>query len=167
MALAAAHSLLHQNVYDSVRDEYVETGSDTIPVDLYFDESIAGADNEDAEGALSNAVGFVSTLSKLDGLVLMDLDLRVRGFGVEITAPEIEIDVVTVRAGNSTVGRKVALERFGTRHRSMFRYCAANPGSVGFVLSEDGPVRAVLRHSNKVLVWDNIRLRPSGIEEVA
>ena len=89
------------------------------------------------------------------------------GFGVEITAPEIEIDVVTVRAGNSTVGRKVALERFGTRHRSMFRYCAANPGSVGFVLSEDGPVRAVLRHSNKVLVWDNIRLRPSGIEEVA
>lgn len=33
--------------------------------------------------------------------------------------------------------------RFGTRHQSMMRLCFARPGSVGFVVSQDGNVRAI------------------------
>ena len=167
LALAASSWFVRQNVYDSVQHEFIETGSDAIPVDRYYDESIAAADNRDADRALSDAVGFVALLSRVDGLVLMDHDLRVLGFGAEITAPDTDVKVVTARTGRSTTGRQLALERFGTRHRSMFRYCAAHPGSVGFVISADGPVRAVLRHRDRVLMWDNVRLRPSGIDEVA
>jgi len=35
--------------------------------------------------------------------------------------------------------------RIGTRHRSMFRYCYAHDTSVGFVISEDGDLRAIRR----------------------
>lgn len=48
----------------------------------------------------------------------------------------------------------------------MFRYCAANPGSLGFVLSDDGPVRAILCRRNKVLLWENIRLEPVNLDDL-
>ena len=49
-------------------------------------------------------------------------------------------------------------EKFGTRHRSMFRYCSEDDLSVGFVVSNDGPVRSVIKSKKCVYVWDNIQL---------
>jgi hypothetical protein len=158
LALAVGHGFVKEDVFELLHDDYMETESDTLPIDLYFEEVVADGEKEDAEEALSAAIGFVGSLSRVDGLVLMSADLHVTGFGVEITAPEIDVDVVSVRSGGSSQGKKIRLERFGTRHRSMFRYCAAHSGAVGFVLSEDGPVRAVLRQRNKVLLWDNVQL---------
>jgi hypothetical protein len=158
LALKTGHGFVEHGALDVLHDEYMETDSETMPLALYFDERNADGESEDAEEALSGAIGFVASLSRMDGLVLMNSDFTVRGFGVEITAPEMNLEVVTVPNGRMTRGRKVHLEGFGTRHRSMFRYCAAHPGSVGFVLSEDGPVRAVLRHTNRVLLWENIQL---------
>ena len=50
-------------------------------------------------------------------------------------------------------------ERFGTRHRSMIRYCAAVPGSIGVVVSQDGDVRIATSRSEGVLVWENVKLQ--------
>ncbi len=41
----------------------------------------------------------------------------------------------------------------------MIRQCARDPESVGFVISQDGDVRAITRVGNAVLMWDNIRLQ--------
>ena len=167
MALAAGYGVAQQNVSTTLRADYTRQDADSIPADLYFDESIIEGEKDDAERALSEAIEFVSTLSRLDGLVLMSPDLSVRGFGVEIVAPEMKGEVTICRSPNTTKGKKANLERFGTRHRSMFRYCAANPGSLGFVLSEDGPVRAILPYGDRVLMWENIRLEPVGLDDLA
>jgi hypothetical protein len=53
---------------------------------------------------------------------------------------------------------------FGTRHRSMMRYCAAVPGSVGFVVSQDGDVRAITRVRDDLVVWENVKLRLDDFE---
>jgi hypothetical protein len=50
------------------------------------------------------------------------------------------------------------MNHFGTRHRSMMRHCAAYPDSVGFVVSQDGDVRAISRVGEQIVLWDNIRL---------
>jgi hypothetical protein len=44
------------------------------------------------------------------------------------------------------------------RHRSMIRYCASNEDSVGFVVSQDGDVRAITAVKNHVVVWENVRI---------
>ena len=41
----------------------------------------------------------------------------------------------------------------------MLRYCATNPKSIGFVVSQDGDVLAVTESHNRVLLWDNVRIQ--------
>jgi hypothetical protein len=39
----------------------------------------------------------------------------------------------------------------------MMRYCYAVPGSVGFVISQDGEIRAMTRVGDDLVFWDSIR----------
>ena len=56
--------------------------------------------------------------------------------------------------------------QYGTRHRSMMSYCAAVPGSVGFVISQDGNVRVVTQVRGRLVMWNNIKLQLYGFETV-
>ncbi len=119
-----------------------------------------GGDGEDATYALDGAVAFVAALSQVDGLILMGPGLNVRGFGVEITVrngPKYVYlaDRATI-AGRALAG--VEVSHFGTRHRSMFRYCNAHPGSVGFVISQDGDIRAITKVGRMLVMWENLNL---------
>lgn len=41
----------------------------------------------------------------------------------------------------------------------MIRYCFQVPGSVGFVVSQDGDVRVMTRVGDDLVYWDSIRLQ--------
>jgi hypothetical protein len=90
----------------------------------------------------------------------MDGGLEVKGFGVEITARE-EPKVV-LAAGDATASadlcRPVDFTHYGLRHRSMMRYCDRTPGSVGFVVSQDGTIRALAKDGERLVLWDTIQL---------
>lgn len=47
---------------------------------------------------------------------------------------------------------------FGTRHRAIFSHCWENVGSIGFVISQDGDIRAITRIENRLIMWENIRV---------
>jgi hypothetical protein len=38
----------------------------------------------------------------------------------------------------------------------MMRYCNEHPGSLGFVISQDGDIRATMRHDGRLILWENI-----------
>jgi hypothetical protein len=141
--------------------ECSEEESDTIPAGLHFDQVCSENNQSDANDALSGAIAHIASLSRVDGLVLLDYDLIVHGFGCEITV-QGDGQCKAFRADHSspTKGkpRKLDLLNFGTRHRSMVRYCSEDKGSVGFVVSHDGPVRAVSSTSNRLYFWDNVQL---------
>jgi len=40
----------------------------------------------------------------------------------------------------------------------MIRYCGFNPAAVGFVVSQDGGIKAVCKVADEVLVWDKVRI---------
>lgn len=156
-----------------LRSEYIHAESEKLMFDGfeqyqgnidagdYFDNVFSEADADDAKKAIAGAVDFVASLSRVDGLVLMDTNLAVLGFGCEITAQGDE-NCTLFQADNSspTKGnpRRLDPERYGTRHRSMFRYCSEDESSIGFVVSSDGPVRAISRSGKRVYFWDNIQL---------
>jgi hypothetical protein len=87
--------------------------------------------------------------------------LDVEGFGAEIVFNQIpsEVMIATNPAGTRRGLRKADYNHFGTRHRSMMRYCARVPGSVGFVVSQDGDVRIMTAHKKRVVIWENVRLK--------
>jgi hypothetical protein len=123
------------------------------------------ASRVDAMAALSGAVALVSSLSRVDGLVLLSGGLALRGFGVEIRSKK-EIGAVHLARDPGALSTTPTDPKiYGTRHRSMMRYCAAHPGSVGIVVSQDGDVRAITRVGNKVVMWDQLQLRAGVLDE--
>lgn len=157
----ALHRIRGYYASDRIFEEFIERDADEIPVDLYFDETINGGELEDSRSELEGAIWFISLLSRVDGLVLMSPSLDVRGFGVEITYREEPKNVFGTRdhLANEERLHKLGYSQFGTRHRSMMRYCSKNPDSVGFVISQDGDVRVITQVHGRLVMWENIKLQ--------
>ncbi|GAA4203999.1 hypothetical protein GCM10022289_21120 [Pedobacter jeongneungensis] len=130
-----------------------------VPIDDFDDYDDNKLEIEEAYNEMVGAVRFAASLSCVDGLVLMSPRLNVYGFGTviaETVSPEYVYLSTASRPGNSVI--KTPANHFGTRHQSMFAYCKKYPESVGFVVSQDGEVRAIKSINGKVYVWENIRV---------
>lgn len=139
----------------------LEAEESQIDLDCCLEESVARDEEERAESEIDGVLWFIACLSRVDGLVLMGPDLSVRGFGTMIAVEDAPRSLFAARDDVADPTRRVPLsyDDFGTRHRSMMRYCDSWPGSVGFVVSQDGDVRAMTKVEDDVVVWDGVRLR--------
>jgi sensor domain DACNV-containing protein len=144
-----------------IAEEYMEKDLEDMPIGLHVDEAIAGYDLEEIQNELGGVIWFISLLTRVDGLVLLNHNLEVRGFGVEITEPDEPSEIYA--AGDAWASesfiKRIDYQQYGTRHRSMMRYCAKFPGSVGFVISQDGDVRVMTKVGDRLMVWENIQLQ--------
>jgi hypothetical protein len=132
-----------------------------IPIELYLDESISDSDKEESSNELNGAIRFVASLSCIDGLVVINQQLGVEGFGAvvkNIKLPELVYISKTARI-NFTKLDSINPNHFGTRHRAMFSYCWKNEGSLGFVVSQDGDIRAITKIGDKLIMWENIKVQ--------
>jgi hypothetical protein len=144
-----------------IGEDYLDSDAEEIPAVLHLDEVVAGYDLEEIRTELDGAIWFISLLTRVDGLVLLNKNLEVRGFGVEITVSEEPNEVLLSKdaSANDRSVSKADYLRYGTRHRSMMRYCAQYPGSVGFIVSQDGDVRVVTNVNGRPVLWENIQLQ--------
>lgn len=132
-----------------------------IPIELYLDESISNSDKQESSNELNGAIRFVASLSCIDGLVIINEQLRVEGFGAvvkNIKLPDFVYISKTARV-NLTKTEKINPNHFGTRHRAMFSYCWKHEGSLGFVVSQDGDIRAITKIGEKLIIWENIKVQ--------
>lgn len=146
---------------DLIFEGYLDQEADEIPTDLYLDESVCRNEFDEHRSELDGTIWFISLLTRVDGLVLMTPSLEVQGFGVEITYNDEPTEVFL--AGNERATKsqlhKGDYNHFGTRHRSMMRYCSQVDGSIGFVISQDGDVRVMTQVHRQLVMWENIRLQ--------
>ncbi len=119
----------------------------------------------DAKSAETGAVRFIGSLSGVDGLVLLVGGLVVGGFGVEITVRRDPARVHRVFDELGAETEPLNPQTLGTRHRSMMRYCFANVNSIGFIVSQDGEVRAMTRVKDTMLFWPNVTLEGDAMGE--
>ncbi|SFE40298.1 hypothetical protein SAMN05518672_10613 [Chitinophaga sp. CF118] len=107
---------------------------------------------------IKGAIRFIGSLAGVDGLILMDKTGTVNGFGVVIekVQPPEKIYLSNTLTPTAESLKEIDAKELGTRHQSMFSYCNSHAGSLGFVISQDGDIRAVLKVGNKLIVWENI-----------
>jgi len=127
----------------------IELHNEVINSELYLDDSY----NE-----LIGAIRFVSSLSCVDGLVLLSPLLTANGFGTVITEKKLPEFVHISKLSTPSRVSKIKPEHFGTRHQSMFAYCYKYPDSIGFVVSQDGEIRAIKSVEGKLVMWENIKV---------
>jgi hypothetical protein len=111
------------------------------------------------ESEIKGAIRFAASLSCIDGCVVMNSNLEVKGFGAIISGIKPPDSVYVSQKANVLALKMTPSDQLGTRHRSMFAYCWKHPGSLGFVISQDGDIRAVTRIEDKLIMWENIQVQ--------
>lgn len=156
------YKITHCFIDDKIFEDYIQKFKKLMPVDMYLKKEVTGNDIEEVSDGISGAIRYISLLSCIDGLILMDNSLNVQGFGSVITCEEEPRSVYLARDSFGTFEKlsKIDPNHFGTRHRSMMRYCNKYEDSIGFVISQDGDVRVITKIDEKLLIWENIKLKP-------
>ena len=113
----------------------------------------------DLDEAIFEFAHLVAGLANVDGAVLLNQRFELLGFGVVIAGglPEVE----TVARAKDLEGKqrvRESTEAVGTRHRAVYRLCAAHPEALGIVVSQDGGIRFVRRVDDEVVYWDQVKL---------
>ncbi len=118
-----------------------------------YEELLSGRSSCAALGALREqyeAAHFLRTLSeslfrrvgelgRVDGAVVMDLGLRLHGFGAKLLYGPEEFHLATLNAVTGNLRTRVSLADLGgMRHQSAARFVNANRGTDVFVVSQDG-----------------------------
>lgn len=80
----------------------------------------------------------IGALSRIDGAVVMDTDLRVHGFGAKLSGSQDTFAVVVLDAISESVSEVPVSSLGGMRHQSAARYVQRNPASMVVVASQDG-----------------------------
>ena len=100
---------------------------------------------------------WLSDLTAVDGCLLLDHKFTVLGFGVEIQVPSFE-DEMVYRALDIEAQHCVleSMESAGTRHRTAYRLCREYAKCLAIVVSQDGAVKFVANHQDKVTYWNHL-----------
>jgi hypothetical protein len=134
--------------------------SGRIPTQLHYRIHLANADALDRETEVTGAAKMVTSLATADGAVLLTPCLCALGFGAKIGGGR---NVRTVYDGaefarNGRQAKTINLSGFGTRHRSVLRYCRSDRRAVGIVVSQDGHVRVIASVGKSLILWNDVRL---------
>jgi hypothetical protein len=98
-------------------------------------------------------------LSSVDGCVVLDRNLQVLGFGGEIRVDDRKVQAATRALRNFRTDQltpEAELEQYGTRHRSAYRLAKVHPGTMVFVISQDGDLRIFCSNEKDVFGFDHL-----------
>ncbi|MDA1054450.1 MAG: hypothetical protein O3C40_28755, partial [Planctomycetota bacterium] len=156
----AQHQILKRQTADTIA-AHCSTQGDVLPCEIHFDAVHAQNELDRLKNELLGCVRFIASLSRVDGFVLMDQSLVVHGFGVEARADAGLTNVYMAGDAKASTHllREAPLSQFGTRHRAMMRYCHEHDGALGFVISQDGDIRATMKYRGRLVLWENINMQ--------
>jgi hypothetical protein len=109
--------------------------------------------------ALFTKAEILAGLSSVDGCVVLDRNLQVLGFGGEIRVDDQKVYAAPRALRNLRTGQltpEAELEQYGTRHRSAYRLAKVSPGTIVFVISQDGDLRIFCSDEETVFGFDRL-----------
>ncbi len=115
----------------------------------------ASSNMERLEQSVFELSRLIANLTAVDGAVVLDKRLGLRGFGAEVSA-ELPSPIRVWRA-RDTEGREresYDIENVGTRHRAAYRFVNDHPEGMAIVVSQDSNVVFVASREGEVLFWE-------------
>ena len=96
----------------------------------------------------------LAQLTRVDGALIISSRLRPLSFGSVLAAPHWEKS--TMHGTKSADHRNlhpVNMVNYGTRHSSAVNFVGWNPGTVAFVVSQDGPITGLTCKDEETVYW--------------
>lgn len=102
----------------------------------------------------------LAQLANIDGALIITSEWEVLAFGAKLTVkPKWTKDVVVGPDAFGGGGKIFKRSKLGTRHNSAIDLIGACQTAIGFVISEDGPIRGLAkRDAETVLCWPDCRV---------
>lgn len=114
------------------------------------------SDMAHVENGLRDSLAALVRLTAVDGAVLMTRKFELLGFGTVVKLrQDARYRVFNCQDRQAKQRKEIALETYGTRHRSAFEFCYHCKSSVAIVASQDGGLKLVTRVGNDVHFWEN------------
>jgi len=108
---------------------------------------------------LARRLEALAQLASIDGALIVSTEWEVLAFGAKLTAPRWAKKVLIGPDGFGCGGDTFEGSKLGMRHRSAIDFIGACPAAIGFVISEDGPIRGFARRGDDtILCWPDCRL---------
>ena len=108
-------------------------GGDALRLTSLFESSV-----EAHRQLLTKLLRSIGKLSRIDGAVVMDTDLRVHGFGAKLSGTQESFTVAELDTITASVSEVSISSLGGMRHQSAARYVHRNTDSIVVVASQDG-----------------------------
>jgi len=102
---------------------------------------------------LTTLLNTLAQIACTDGAMLIDEYFVPMRFGARLCAEEWSGPIRHGPTPDFNSSEEIRRSRFGTRHNSAIDFVGMVPGSIAFVLSQDGPVRAITRRNETVCIW--------------
>lgn len=113
----------------------------------------------DVDQALRHRLRSLVDLAGIDGALLLTPEFEVVGFGMKLKSPKWTGDVQHGPLIQEVETNHLDFSKLGTRHNSALNFVGSVAGSVAFVASADGPIRALVRSTeDKIWYWPDCRV---------
>ncbi|MBS1529009.1 MAG: hypothetical protein JSU01_01775 [Bacteroidetes bacterium] len=157
---SAIYEMLKKSITEQMLNgEMVDNSEETMNQEEFLDYEQNRAERIAATNQLKGSIRFIASQTCVDGLVLMNHKLEVLGFGAVIK--DTKLPDFVYQSDTNRINPDKLMPRdphnFGTRHQSMIAYCWKHEDAIGFVVSQDGDIRAFKNINGKVIMWENIK----------
>ncbi|WP_316738584.1 putative sensor domain DACNV-containing protein [Pedobacter aquatilis] len=142
----------------AIKNNFV-LGKKTLGKNTYLREVASTHLKEGTADEISGAISFIASQSCVDGVVLFNKSMVANGFGAVLKSKKMPSKIYVSSTATATP-KSLSMHdpgHYGTRHRSMIAYCWKHPESLGFVISQDGEIRAFCKIDDKLIMWENIK----------
>ncbi len=108
----------------------------------------------------SERLNVLAQFACIDGALIVSSRLEVISFGARLRAPRPWGGKIFVGPdGFGSGGEEFDASKLGSRHNSTIDFVGACPGCIGFVVSQDGPIRGFARKDDEVILcWPDCRV---------
>jgi len=107
----------------------------------------------------SERINVLAQFACIDGALIVSSRLEVISFGSRLNAPVWSGKIFEGPDGFGGGGEEFDASKLGTRHNSAINFVGKCPGSIGIVVSQDGPIRGFARKDNEtILYWPDCRV---------
>lgn len=146
------------NLYKSYESFFNTLEMNKVSVEDFKENNVYNRDLKKWDGKYMELTKLFASFSEVDGAVIIDDKLNLLGFGAEIIDTSNLKEIHIARDADGTSTQSIPIEIYGTRHRSVFRFCSTHKDSLAFIISQDGDIKAVTQVEDKLTLWTSIDL---------
>lgn len=109
--------------------------------------------DDECHQSVCDHIEMLVRMTCVDGALIIDEELKPLYFGVHLNSknwPERILFGPTTKNINT---KEYDASGYGTRHKSAIKFIYSHQGSIGFVVSEDGPVMTLINYQDTIYIW--------------